>query len=235
MRIRQHLVLTSAMLFVLAPLYAAEPTPGSKLFMSEPGKVLFQDDLSQSLNKEWRAAKGKWEVVAGAIKGSELKSDMHGAVTRHSMPFQNVIIQYSFKLEGAKGTSLSINDSKGHTCRVAINSTGFSVRKDSHDKNDKDPAVTLETQSLPIAPGEWHTMSVEILGKEMLACLDGKEVAFGAHEGIDVAKSNFGLTVAGESVSFKNLRVWEALPSKSWEANKARLLEARSKVSKSSK
>ena len=47
--------------------------------------------------------------------------------------------------------------------------------------------------------------------------------AFGSHNGIDVKKTNFGLTVGGGSVSFKDLRVWEALPNQAWEATRARL------------
>src|SRR5262245_25436820 len=79
-----------------ANLTAAEPTD-PKTLMTERGKLLFGDDLSQPLNKDWKTAKGKWEVVDGTIRGSELKADMHGAVTRHDLPAQNVVIQYSFK------------------------------------------------------------------------------------------------------------------------------------------
>src|SRR5262249_32301754 len=142
-----------------------------------------------------------------------------------AMPFHNVVIQYSFKLEGARQTTLSINATKGHLCRVLINSNGFRVQRDDPNKTGKQ--VVLEARTTPIKPGEWHTVVVEILGKEMLASIDGKEVAFGAHPDIDATKANFGLTVAGESVSFKKLRVWEARPNKDWEATKAKLLQSR--------
>jgi len=33
------------------------------------------------------------------IQGSELKADVHGAVTRHAMKLHNAVIQYSFKFE----------------------------------------------------------------------------------------------------------------------------------------
>lgn len=202
-----------------------------KTLMSERGKLLFSDELTQPLGKEWRTAKGRWEIVDGVLKGSELKADMHGAVTRHAMPFQNVIIQYSFKLDGARVTSLSINDAKGHCCRLTINATGITVQKDSHDHNKTDKSQVLEKREVPIKSGEWHTVVLEIQGKEMLARLDNEVVAFGAHDALDVSKANFGFTVAGESVSFKNLSVWEALPSKTWEATRAKLLAERSKTS----
>jgi hypothetical protein len=126
-------------------------------------------------------------------------------------------------------TTLSINDARGHICRVLINESGFTVRKDDHDHQGPDKAEVLDTCKVSIPRGTWHTLRVEIVGKEMLACLDSKHVAFGAHPIIDVDKANFGLTVAGESVSFKELRVWEASPASGWEAAKAKLLAARQK------
>jgi hypothetical protein len=208
---------------------AAEPAKEPRTLLTERGKLLFSDDLNQPLGREWRAAKGKWEVVDGAVRGTELKADMHVAVTRHAMDFRNVVIQYSFKLDGTGMTTLSINASKGHLCRVLVTPTGFTVRKDDTDKMGPDQAVVFETRNVAIKPGEWHTLLIEIHGKEMLASLDGKELAFGEHEALDQAKANFGFTVRGESASFKDLRVWEALPNKNWEATKARLLEARKK------
>lgn len=216
-----------ACLLGLASLAAAadpEPTP----IMTERGKMVFNDALTQELGKEWKKGKGKWEVVDGVLKGTELKEDMHGAVTRHALAAKDVVIAYSFKLDGAKNTSLSINDAKGHVCRVIIRPDGFTVQKDDHDgKDGPDKAMVLDKVETPIKPGQWHTMLVEINGKEIVATLDGKHTGLGAHEAIDVQKANLGLTVAGESVSFKDLKVWEAQPSKGWEAAKAKLLEAR--------
>jgi len=202
---------------------AAKADPATETLMCERGKLLISDDLNQPLGTHWKAAKGKWEVVGGAIQGSELKADMHGAVMRTNVPVKNAVIQYSFKLQGAKTTSLSINDAKGHNSRVIITPTGFSARKDDHDHAGPDQAALLQAVKTPIAADEWHTIVVEIQGPEFVARLDGKQVALGSHESINVEKTNFGLTVAGESVSFKNLRIWEATPKADWAATKAKL------------
>lgn len=220
--------LTAIALLALAPVAIwADDAPTPPTLMTEPGKLLFRDDLNTEPGKAWRVAKGKWEVHDGALKAAELPADKHGAVMRHAMPFENVVFQFSFKLDGGKGTSLSINSPAGHACRVLINPTGFVVRKDSSDKNVTDKAAVLGQEKVAIKPGEWHTMVVELHGKAMLATLDGKVTAFGEHDGLKGQKSNFGLTVAGDSVSFKGLRVWEATAGKNWEANRAKLLEAK--------
>lgn len=228
---RRIFALTAVLLLPSVLLAADVPEP--KTVMTERGKLILSEDFTAPLGKEWKTAKGKWEVADGAVKGSEVKADMHGAVARHALPYQNVIIQYTFRLDGARQTTLSINDDKGHCCRVLINANGFAVQKDSHDKNVTDKAMVLDRREQAIKPGAWHTIVVEIQGKELLARLDGDAVAFGGSDAIDVKKANFGLTVAGESASFKNLRVWEARPNPTWEATKTKLLAERAKTSAS--
>lgn len=201
----------------------AEPAELPQTRLTERGKLLVSDDLKQRLGAGWRIGKGKWEVVAGAMQAAEVPADKHGAVARYALTFDDAIIQYSFKLDGAKGTTLSINTAKAHLCRVLIAPSGVTVRKDDMDKSGPDKAVVLQQLKRPIEPGVWHTLVVEIRGQEMLAAIDDKHLAFGQHEAIAAMKGNFGLTVAGQSVSFKDLRVWEALPNKNWEATRAEL------------
>lgn len=195
--------------------------------MTEPGNLLFSDDLARPPGKDWRVAKGRWEPADGGLRGSELKSDMHGAVMRHAMPFRNAVIRYSFRLDGARQTTLSINKARGHLCRVLVTADGLTVRKDDADHGGPDKAVTLGARKTPVEPGTWHTLGVELHGKEMVATLDGVHVAFGGHAALDAEKANFGLTVAGGSASFKDLRVWEATAKKDWEATRAKLLAGR--------
>lgn len=221
---RKSLVLVGLLTLFGFTSRAAEPAPDFKPRMTERGKLLFSDDLDKPFGKEWKVAKGKWEIVDGSMRGCELKDDMHGAVSRHPVAFSSAVIQFSFKIDGAKITSLSINGEKGHVCRVLLRPNGFTVQKDDQDgKKGTDTAAPLDTCETPIKAGEWHTMLLEIHGKEMLATLDGKHTAYGEHAAVDKPKTNIGLTVGGESVSFKNLRVWEATPNKEWATTKATL------------
>ena len=206
--------------------HAADSSADPKTLLAERGKLLLSDDLNTAPAKEWHAAKGKWEAVDGAWHGEELASDNHPGVIRRQLKFQNAIFQYSFKLDGAKQTTLSINDEKEHLCRVLIRPNGFTVQKDDHDHDGPDKAVVFKTITTPIKAGEWHTLVVEILGEERLASLDGDKVGFGSHELIGTAKANFGFTINGQSASFKNLRVWEAVPNKNWAETKAKLAAA---------
>jgi hypothetical protein len=217
-------------LLLCSAVRAADPAPDFKPTMTQPGKLLFSDDLGQLPDAEWKPGKGKWEIADGALKGAEVPDDKHAAGTRHKMDFHNVVIQYAFKLDGAKSTSFSINAGKDHLCRLSVTPKGFTLQKDKPNKNSTDAAVKLDQMRTPVTTGEWHTIQIELLGKEMLASLDGKAVAFGSNDALDVDKANFGLTVSGDSASFKSLRVWEAEPNPGWEAARTKLAEARGKA-----
>lgn len=220
--------LLASFLFALTFVNAAD-VPEPKTVMTERAKLLFSDDLTRQPGQEWKIGKGKWEISDGVLKGTELKEEKHGAVMRHAVKFENAVVQFSFKLDSVRSISLTINDATGHVGRVAITPRGFSVRKDKHDKKSPDQAALLDEKKIALKPGEWHTMVVEMQGKEMSATLDGKMTAFGAHDSFTVEKANVGLAVGGDSVSFKNLRVWQATPNKDWAATKTQLLEARTK------
>lgn len=195
--------------------------------MTVRGKLLFQDALDTAPGRAWNVAKGDWKAEDGALTGSEKESDHHGAVMRHAVPFRDAVIQYAFRLDGARATSLSINKARGHLCRVLITPAGFQVRKDDADHAGPDRAILLQAVKVPIEAGAWHTLVLELRGDEMLASLDGRHVGYGRAEALAVDKANLGLTVAGASASFKDLSVWEATPNPDWEKDRARLRAGR--------
>ncbi len=188
-------------------------------------KTVLEDSLTKGFGDGWKSAKGKWENVDGSIKGSEIKADMHGAVSRHDASFSDGVVSFNFKLEGAKGISLSLNATKSHICRVAIKSSGFSVVKDSQDKKAGDKSMVLASSEIMIKAGEWHSMVLELQGPNMLATLDGKKTILGTHQAVDKPKANLGFTVSGESASFKDLKISSGTLSKNWDKTKDSFLK----------
>ncbi|TXT30174.1 MAG: Uncharacterized protein FD138_2330 [Planctomycetota bacterium] len=208
--------------------FAEETASPPACVMAKPGKLLFRDDLkAQPDKRDWRYGPGTWTIAEGVLKGTEKAADKHGAVLRRPQKFRDAIIRYDFKLDGAKATTLSINDAKEHVCRVLLRPGAMTVRKDDHDHDGPDKAVEFETKQVPLKAGVWHTLVVEVQGAEMVATLDGQHTAFGSHELLNCEKANFGFTIAGEAVSFRNVQVWEALPNSNWPAKKAELEKSR--------
>ena len=192
-----------------------------KPMLAIPGKVIYENALA-AMPEGWTAPKGKWEAAEGGLRGAELPADNHGAVVRFAKPLQDFIIQYEVKLDGAKGSSLSINDPKGHLARVSMTPASVAVTKDDHDHEGPDKAVVFGRLQADLKPGEWHTVRMEMVGTQLLGRVDAV-VAFGANEQLGVAKSNVGLTVAGQSAIFRNFKIWEATANPDWDAVKATL------------
>jgi hypothetical protein len=213
-----------AVLLALAPILLVSLFAGAKdnsaadmkPLMCKRGKLLFSDDFSEGpVSKNWRVAKGQWDIADGALKGVELKADNHAAAVRHTMDFHDGIFQFSFKLDGAKMTAFMLNMKGGHVCRVMINPSGFVLNKDGNPAK-QEKAVALAKVTTPLSAGQWYTMLVEVQGSQMLARIDDGHVGFGEHDGINVDKNDFGMHVAGDSASFRNIRVWEALANPSF-------------------
>lgn len=200
---------------------AAQPKPLTETLMTKAGQLIYSDGLSD-IQDGWMHKLGDWKNEEGALIGAEKPSDDHGAVFKRKLSFTNVIIEFSFKLDGASGISLSIDDDEDHVCRMNINPAGFTVQKDDHDHEGPDERVEFEHLNTEIEPNEWHVARIEILGNEMLGQI-GEAIGFGTHQLIGTEKTRFGFTVAGQSAQFKELKVWESLPNETWEKEKRRL------------
>ena len=180
--------------------------------MAQLDKIAYADSFTgDKLAEQWKAAKGKWEVSGGVLRGSELAADKHGAVVRTPLKLQNIVVAFDVKLDGAKMTSLSINAEKGHLARIRIAPKLFAVQLDDPDHEGSEKGKVFFTKPVDIAPGTWHTVVLEMVGDTMLGTLDDKITGQGSHPSLaSKEKVAPGFTVAGESASFRNVRIYSA-------------------------
>ena len=69
----------------------------------QKGELLWEEQFQGTeLTKDWNKGKGSWKVESGALRGAELPEDKHHAYTSRKVTDPNVVIQFSFKLDGAK-------------------------------------------------------------------------------------------------------------------------------------
>jgi hypothetical protein len=189
---------------------AADPSP-PKTVVAQPDKLLFSDDLTSTFSdKEWKSAKGRWEIADGALRGAEKPEDKHGAVTRHTVKMQDFVASFEFKLDGAKVISFSINAAKDHMARIQIAPNMFRVQRDDNDHEGPDKAVIFLTEPVKIEPGTWHTVVMEMVGDTLVGTLDGKITGKGSNDLFKQEKFVPGFTVSGQTASFRNLRIWSA-------------------------
>jgi hypothetical protein len=118
-----------ALLSALALGSALTASASDKPLLAIPGKVIDESKLATAPGAPWRAAKGQWELIEGVLRGSEKPEDKHGAVTRLPNKLPDFVIEYEFKFEGAKSTSLSINAVKDHMARINITPNSVTIQR----------------------------------------------------------------------------------------------------------
>jgi hypothetical protein len=194
-----------------------------------PGKVIYQNKLDSAPGEPWKAAKGKWEATSGAMRGSEKPEDNHGAVTRLPNKLGDFVIEYEFKFEGAKSTSLSINAVKDHMARILITPKMVSIQKDDNDHEGPDKAVVFARFPVDFKNGEWHKVRMEMVGDTMVGQVDN-QIAWGSNDLFKQDRMAPGFTVGGQSVEFRNFKISEAKLNPAWESVKGTLPKPGEKV-----
>ncbi|TDU71168.1 hypothetical protein EI77_02290 [Prosthecobacter fusiformis] len=216
---------TTLLFLALASLASAADKP----LLAIPGEVIYESKLDTAPAAPWKAAKGQWELKDGVMRGSELEADKHGAVTRLPNKLNDFIIEYEFKFEGARTTSLSINAVKDHMARINITPKSVTIQKDDNDHEGPDKSVIFARFPAELTAGTWHKVRLEMVGDTMLGKV-GDLTAWGSDALFKTDKMSPGFTVSGQSVDFRNLTIRAATLSPEWETVKATLPKPGEKV-----
>ena len=186
----------------LAALAAAPPPP-----TSERGKLLLSDDFSRP-DPGWAGKVGKWEIVDGAARISEIPEDKHAAVRRRRLAYHDAIFEFSFRFDGARMIALSINNKDGHVCRLSLTPALMVLQTDKPNAKSELKPERLGAAKVNLTPGAWHKVVVEVKGRKMTAVLDGQTAISGESDRVDVDKTDLGFPVGGQSASLDDVKVY---------------------------
>ena len=181
--------------------------------LARPGKVVFDATFEGGeLGKSWAMPKGDWQIKDGAMIGKEKASDMHAAVLSLGLPRKDSIIRFSFRMDAVKMFGLSFNHAKGHLFRVNVSPGALLVSKDK-DKNDAAAkGGPMGKAAAKFAPGEWHTMLVEIKGAKVSVRTDNGAKVEAEDAALDVEKTGYRFVMRGDSLLLDDVKVWEVAP-----------------------
>ena len=206
------------------PKKKAPPEP--KVWMVKKGDLLWEEKWDESAwPKEWYKGKGNWQIESGELKGAEVPADNHQAYTSRNVTNINVVIQFSFKLDGAKGMG-AFFDGKEHVSALGLGPDGFNIRKMS-GIGPTTKSTEIDTSKAKLNDGAWHTVVWEIYGNEMVATIDDKEMALAKADDLSSDRTHLELnTSGGQWALFKDLKVWKAEPDDKWPAKRAYLIQS---------
>jgi len=162
----------------------------------------------------------------------------HAAVYGLDLPTKDSVVEVRIRLEGASMMDVEFDDRKytgshyGHLCRARVSLTGVTImderegsqneaikemQKDPTKKSQAAKLLAGKSATFParLEAGKWYTFTVETVGDEMRASIDGKAVAYLKSPGIGhETKSKIEFGVAGKHGFFDDLKVWNATAAK---------------------
>ncbi len=231
---------------------AADTQPAT--LMTVRGKLLVSEDFAQppapftgkpvgfaSGFSGWRynagpgtGKSGRWTLANGIFTGIESPDAHHPATASLGVPFKDAIIQCDVRLndvpaEGRQYRSLFVKatDAKDYVISLSVGQGGLFLTPYDADRinpatkqREKGPLARLLT---PIKLNEWHTVVLEIKGDEVVGTIDNKSIT--VSNPLIAADKHSLMLGAGTEASFRNLRVWEALPKSDWSKRKPAILK----------
>jgi len=162
----------------------------------------------------------------------------HAAVYGLELPTRDSIVEVKMRFDGCTMMDVEFDDRKytgshyGHLCRAQVRldkvtimderegSQNEEIKAMKNDPSKKDEvakrmAGKSATYPVKLEAGKLYTVVVETVKDEMLVLIDGKAVAYLQSPGIGhETKSKIELGVAGQSGSFDDIKVWNAIPAK---------------------
>jgi hypothetical protein len=205
--------------------------PDGKVWMCKRGELLWEEKFEGGAwSKEWNRYKGNFVVEGDAVKSAEVAADgHHPAMSRKLGGDNNVIIQFTFKDDGAPWMGFSLDD-KEHVARLFLYPDQFKIVKMS-GTGPTTKGSDVDTKRMKLNDGNWHTAVWEIYGDEMVATIDDQQMVLGKAEGMTPTRSRCELINGGQWAWYKDIKVWKAEADDKWPQKRAQLMAALKKKS----
>lgn len=224
-------ILLASSLFVQAQDKKADPKkkapPEPKTWMTKKGELLWEEKWDETeWPKTWYKGKGNWQIENGQLKAAEVPADAHHAYSSRDVADANVVIQFSFKLDGCKWLG-GFFDGKGkHISAMQILPDGFNIKKMS-GIGPTSKSTELDNGKGKYGDGAWHTVVWEIYDKEMVATIDDKDMVLAKADDLDPERSHLELnTGGGQWGLFKDVKVFKAELDDKWPQKRAMIINS---------
>jgi len=202
----------------------------ARTWMCKKGELLWEEKWEGSaLPKDWYKGQGNWTVDGGNLKGAEQPADNHHAYTSRKVTEANAVIQFSFKLDGAKWMG-GFFDGKEHVSALSLNADSFNIKRMS-GIGPTSKSTEIDSSKMKLNDGAWHTVVWEIFGDEMVATIDDQQMVLGKAEGMTPTRSRCELINGGQWAWYKDIKVWKAEADDKWPTKRAQLMAALKKKS----
>ena len=210
--------------------------------LAKPGEVHLQMDFEKDFvvvkgHEFFKVGQGTtWEAKDGVLVGTESSAEYQakkkaqgnghlGTAPRLQFPDspKDVILKYSFKIVGGKGTGLLPMIEAGHHLRrIYFGAEGSRILVD-HEK------TTIAESDFVLQTDQWYHVMIEIKGDEFLVRFQDGPTLYGSDPGVgaEFENHNIGITATNKgTIYIDNMTIWRAGDlQESWEATRKNLVQ----------
>jgi hypothetical protein len=187
----------------------------SVLKMASGGSAILEDDFSGDLGSDRWFFQKYWAVENGVLVRTEFeKTDARIFIKKPE--YKDVVVKFDFQFRGADDIRFLTGTPGKYNVVVHIHRDRFFIQ-------------TARDQTVPFFPAihgmckadfkenQWYTMTVEIVGDEVIAHVDRDSFVCGKHPIIDRDRDYFAFQVDKPGVAFDNVQLLHAKKKKQWE------------------
>ncbi len=189
---------------------ARQPSPP---LLVEDGQLYFAEhfhtgQLSERLwyNADWAAKDGELKRLPGGSGNTR--------IFLREANYQNVLIRFDFKLQGASDIRLMTGGDGGYHAVLHVRPDHFFLQTAANEKVPHFSYRHSECQ-YDFKPDRWYTFTVEMVGDEMVAHLDHEHLVYAKHPLIERTHDYLALQVDQHAASFDNLQLLAPVRAKS--------------------
>jgi hypothetical protein len=197
-------ILTILLLLSLS-LGAAEPV------ISKRGKLIYEEAFTESLSPLWMSKKGNWQVKNGRLIGQEPKGNDQPVHLSFSPEVQgNFIIEFEMRLKSSDAQAgILINPGEDCTIKAYL---GRAILTDRSFATRLSKGGVLKKEKIKSSPTmKWFRLTLEVLEENIAIQFNNKEYK-ATNESLKKVKSKAVILLAGKTVEYKNLKIYEAIP-----------------------
>jgi len=224
---RSLLALAALSLALLGPASAQEKKKevrkaDGKTWMCKRGELIWETKFEGAYPKEWHKGKGNWQVEGDTLKGAEVAEDKHNTYMSREIPTPNVIVQFTFRLQGCPWMGASV-DGKEHVSHLSLEPELFKIAKVT-GIGPTTKHTEVDSTKHKLSDDAWHTVVWEIYNDEMVASIDDVQMALAKADGLSMDRNHVELNNGGQWAEFKDVKVWKAEPDDKWPLKRPQII-----------
>lgn len=178
--------------------------------MSEPGKIIREDDYSKSGKNLF--VKKSFKSIEGSLMIEDHDPKAHSANSHTKFPHKNYIVAFDLFLENEK-SSFGFWLGGGHGLGLQFTADKLMI------KNGK---IKRESHVLPT--GQWIPVMIERIGHELVLQINSsKSVYYTSGDKLDGALDAIGIKCFEGTYKLDNVKVWEASQKSDWDKIKRKM------------